>query len=133
MAWLECQCLALQRSFVDLAVRQAREDLDPAHEAPELVTMRLVALGTLRAHIPMRDERLARPVGQLLRGRLAERDDEIHARRAGRAELLERLRAQGGHRQLMPGEELEDVGMRCLLACDAGAVRAKARCADGRE
>ncbi len=117
-------------------MRQAGENLDPAHQGPEIVAHRVVGIagGRIGLDAPVGDERIARPFRERLAGRdVAQRDDEVHARRAAEAELLQALgvRARDGH--VMPRQELDGVGVERSVRIAAGAEGAEASGGDGVE
>src|SRR5258706_9045641 len=104
----------LEEAPVELAVRQAGEDLDAPHQRPEAVAQRIVgvARGVVGLNVPVRDERLARPFHEMLVGcDVAKRDDEVHARRAGAAEMLQALGARAHDRHVVPVEELDGISV----------------------
>src|SRR5438045_732086 len=77
--------------------------------------------------MPVSHERVTRPAGEMrIGGDVAERDDEVHARRARTAEMLEALGARACDRQAMLGEELEGVRVEPLVRIAARAVGAEA-------
>src|SRR5260221_14532292 len=87
----------LEQPAVELAMRQAGENLDPAHQGPEIVAHRVVGIagGRIGLDSPVGDERIARPFRERLAGRdVAQRDDEVHARRAPSAAHLQDLRGR---------------------------------------
>ena len=129
--------LFLQGQLIEGSERQAHEDIDAVRQHPQRIRecephFRLGAGGCgWIGHTPMRRHWLPRPERtDLLRGVVADREDEIEFRCVRSRKLFPALGSQAGHVVVQPSQQIEGVGMNPAFRVASCRERSESACPD---